>query len=62
MLFEGLEPEFVIGNKRYDSDALRDKIRSIGGQTRDSRVARCQATLKLTPLATLKLTRSYTLD
>ena len=32
ILLEGLEPEFVIGDKGYDSDPLRKKIRSIGAK------------------------------
>jgi transposase len=32
ILMEGLEPEFVIGDKGYDSDPLRDGIRSIGAK------------------------------
>jgi transposase len=32
ILLEGLEPEFVIGDKGYDSDPLRNKLRSMGGK------------------------------
>ena len=32
VLLEDLEPEFVIGDKGYDSDALRDTIRAIGAK------------------------------
>lgn len=32
ILLEGLEPEFVIGDKGYDSDPLRDGICSIGAK------------------------------
>ena len=32
ILLEGLEPEFVIGDKGYDSDPLREKIRSLGAK------------------------------
>lgn len=32
ILLEGLEPDFVIGDKGYDSDPLRKKIRSIGAK------------------------------
>ena len=32
ILLEGLEPEFVIGDKAYDSDPLRGEIRSIGAK------------------------------
>jgi transposase len=31
-LLEGLKPEFVIGDKGYDSDPLRNEIRSIGAK------------------------------
>ena len=32
ILLERLEPGFVIGDKGYDSDPLRNKIRSIGAK------------------------------
>jgi transposase len=32
ILLEGLKPEFVIGDKGYDSDSLRRTIRSIGAK------------------------------
>jgi transposase len=32
VLLKGLEPEAVIGDKGYDSDPLRKKIRSIGAK------------------------------
>jgi transposase len=32
VLLEDLEPEFVIGDKGYDSDALRGTIRAIGAK------------------------------
>jgi transposase len=32
ILLEHIEPEFVIGDKGYDSDPLRDKIRAIGAK------------------------------
>jgi transposase len=32
ILLEGLEPKFVIGDKGYDSDPLRDEIRSMGAK------------------------------
>jgi transposase len=30
VLLDGLEPEFVVGDRRYDSDPLRHRIRSVG--------------------------------
>jgi transposase len=32
VLLDGLEPKYVIGDKGYDSDPLRKKIRSTGGK------------------------------
>ena len=32
ILLEGLEPEFVIGDKGYDRNALRNRIRSTGAK------------------------------
>jgi transposase len=32
ILLDGLEPKFVIGDKGYDSDPLRDTIRSTGAK------------------------------
>ena len=32
ILLQGLQPEFVIGDKAYDSDPLRNEIRSIGAK------------------------------
>jgi len=32
IMLEGLDPEFLIGDRGYDSDPLRNKIRSIGAK------------------------------